>query len=1022
MRRISKLLNLTMIGLVFTLSGTVGATATPFVPFDQPIGWLERPAVSNFDTSSGTEVLFRGGYRTLTWSGDITAYRLKADGTIDTTVRPWGFIAPNRPNTAATRLSAVDPDDRKIVTFSDGVGVPFRWASLSDDQRDWLQGRDEEGRQDEIVRYLRGDRSQEVPIGDFRQRDFVLGNVIRSSLLYWKHENGAERLYFGANDGMLHVLDASDGTPVFSYVPSMLIPNLKALTETAGARLPFVDGPMTMALVDDGGTVRTILVGALGAGGQGLFALDVSEPSPASESAAAAQILWEISAQDADFEGLGYAFAAPRIARLQDGTLVAIVGNGYFGGAEGVSGRGSFESALFVIDLIRGDLIREIRTGREGGLSSPTVVLDENNRVKQVYAGDINGRLWRFDPNMNNSATLLFETRDGQAITVAPVARPHPDSAGGYLVAFGTGRMLTPDDQEDEAVHYVYGIWDRPGAAPIEDSRLLAQALRESTERPNGWRLRTLSSNEPDWGTHRGWRVALPAGERVLGTVGSFYNEGRFVFISTNPTIPSPAPGVPPGENWQNEFEFLTGGAPASPFIALHSDSEFDARDLVDADAEGNNGLVPVARFEDRGVMSQPVLVAGELLNYTVMNWHDNMLPFEIVLPTESGVAGGHFDYDIFRQDPRRLSDPPDRRRYQRVRHRHEYDVRFNVTGVNKLNPSHRDYLLENIVADPDMEFRILVMNQSLNPAAQIKLGDMEGFESVIRWGGQAGPLAGGHADAATMLADQPVFTRNNIQNFVFNMPINGFEVRNWWERNGGDLGTGEARAGLMPTQTGCANRVANDGRHEPRRGAESPNGERFNGALTFQLIRAETPHTALELNNTNQALPLNVRMRDGWRVRQDEFNTWVLGEYMGFWHHPNKHCYGQDNWVPDPPPDLSNVGKRPNTPPAGTDDPRFGGLIGGDDVRSVETTTANGVTTTVVTYGDGKTWEIRVTQLADGRTEVWQKLRDGTEILTITPDGLSPGEARQGPPTQRGAGLGPLGPAGRQSWRELRP
>jgi type IV pilus assembly protein PilY1 len=147
---------------------------------------------------------------------------------------------------------------------------------------------------------------------------------------------------------------------------------------------------------------------------------------------------------------------------VQTGDYAAIIGNGY---------NGTPNSVLFVINLTTGALIQKITAGSGTGLSSPTATdTDGDGIIDYVYAGDIDGNLWKFDLTSATSsswtATKLFSTSvvatPAKAITGAPSIRAHPVS--GYMVTFGSGRMFTTsticDADSDTSVSYVYGIWD----------------------------------------------------------------------------------------------------------------------------------------------------------------------------------------------------------------------------------------------------------------------------------------------------------------------------------------------------------------------------------------------------------------------------------------------------------------------------------------------------------------------------------------------------------------------------------
>jgi hypothetical protein len=247
---------------------------------------------------------------------------------------------------------------------------------------------------------------------------------------------------------------------------------------------------------------------------------------------------------------------------------------------------------------------------------------------------------------------------------------------------------------------------------------------------------------------------------------------------------------------------------------------------------------------------------------------------------------------------------------YSRMLHVHEYDDKYDVTGVNMLNASDPGFNLAQVpVILSTTQFKILVMNQYLNPAATLAIGNVTGYESVKTYGNLAS-----QTDAATLLAGLPVYTPATITNLIYNLPLDAFFTKDWW----GDGGA--ARAGLIPTQTGCVNKVDMTGLSIP----PGPNGERHNGALTIQLIKAGTPAGALELNHselkhhtiTGDAgtdISLAERVKYGWRVKLADFNQYVLAEYTSFWHHPNGKCYGVIGWLQNPPQDLnSNAGGSP--------------------------------------------------------------------------------------------------------------
>ena len=1047
MQTMTKLKLLT--GALLLVAGQVAQAAPIFTPNSQPTGWVSTPVVTFFDVSSGTESFFHVDFRKSTWAGNIIAKDINSTARVQST-GPWDEVDPTLA-TAGSLLDAVNFNTgRKIAT----KGRAFRWGSLTEGQKDDLGS-------EKLLNFIRGDRANEEPNGEsYYQRASVLGDILHSNIYFWDYGN-SQSLYVGANDGMLHSFDAKTGAENFAYIPSMLIPNLSKLAEKTYVHTYFVDGPITIANVEVSGSVKTILVGALGAGGKGIYALDVTSPAAADEAAVAAKALWEIDATGS-FANLGYTYGTPVFARLNSGTAAVIFGNGYVNGGNG-------RAYLYVVNANTGALISAIDTGSgsqasPNGLSSPTLYdVEGDGKPEFAYAGDIDGNMWKFDLKLN-TVSKLFTTSPVQAITTAPVVHAQP--LGGQMVAFVTGRVLTTGDKLDDSVHYAYGIWD---GAPVNNNALLTQTLASSTFTHDGevMNVRSVSNNVPKWnsgsGNHKGWKVALSAGERAVGEK-PFYNAGRLYFLATNPTVGT-------GENWLVELVHLTGGSPPGPIFDLNEDGAFTSADLA------ANGKVPVAKFLGSGVFSQPRLVDGDNLTTTLYAFHPDLpisqgVPID---PDDPGVSGGHFDFDIYYYDyddadSKTITTPnyddfeiinnvvcekskdvdkhldedydgcednasdgytflseyspgaickDDKKAnkikywqtltcntsttetfvsapYQKYKHEHEYDDKYDVTGVNMLNASLTDFNLINALPDATTEFKILVMNQYLNPAAKLSVGGAE-YVGVKSYEGLAS-----NTNATSLLSGLPTYSRATVSTLIFNLPLDAFKSKDWWG-NGSQL-----RAGLIPTQTGCVNGVEDDGESK----TPGPNGERFNGALTIQLIKPDTPPGQIELNGPNVSY--------GWRVKEAQFIKYVLAEYTAFWHHPNKHCYDDSDWVPDPPEDFDSDDKT-KEPAPGSADPKDG-IFGFAIVQSSTTTSVDGlVTTTVATYSDGTTWTKVVTVDDEGNiVSIYQIFRDGTEDTYIPGEEGDGGEAGfVDPNTGSPIELKAVENEGRQTWRE---
>lgn len=1022
----------------------------PFTPDSQPTGWLSTPVVSDFNVSNGSEYFYRIAFFKDTWSGNVFAHDVSPGGVVSIDSGPWDSQVLTN---AALALDAADFNTGRVIATSGGRA--FRWSSMTTDEKTALGS-------EAILNFVRGDRSNEEPDGlAFRAREFVLGDILHSNINYW--DNGTSRsLFVGANDGMLHVLDADTGVERWAYVPSTVIPKLKHLAAKPYVHTHYVDGTMRISNINLDGTAKTMLVSGLGAGGKGLFALDVTSHIAADETAAAGKLMWEIN-EGGSFADLGHTYGSPQITRLPNGTAVVVFANGYMSS----TGR----AVLYVVNAASGALISAIDTqtgsvGSPNGLSSPTLYDgDQNGQPELAYAGDLDGQVWKFDL-VANTATLLFTTSPVQSITTAPVVTRHPK--GGQMVNFATGRMLTSGDKNDTSIHYAYGIWD---GAPNGNDSLVTQTLSLSTYTDDAgtFDVRTVSANVPDWASHKGWKVALPSGERVLGE-RPFANAGRFYFLATNPVAGG-------GANYIYELLALTGGSPSVPIFDLDKDGAFDSDDLA------ANGGIPVGKYLGAGIFSQPRFIQGAGLNTTLYVFHPD-LPIEDGVPTppqDPGVSGGHFDYDIYyyqnlvtvtEQVPdmndfvttvppvcAKASDASKQQNavsalctaynagytylssytngntgcdpaggkkakkdhtfltltchatdavsystgdYKNVKHVHEYDDKYDVTGVNMLNASNATFNLANAIPNANTQFKVLIMNQYLNPAVTVAVGGPT-FVNAKDYANLAT-----QTDPNQVLAGLTTYSRATMSNFIFNLPLDAFKNKDWW----GD--GGETRAGLIPTQTGCVNKVDEDGVLVPGKdkGGPGKNGERYNGSLTFQLISPTTPANALELNGPD--------VRYGWRVKQNVFKQYVLAEYTAFWHHPNGECYDEDSWIPDPPEDFDGGGKSEVRAP-GSADPQGGTFGIGVAIVNQTVTVSNGglTTTTVITYNDGSTHTRTETENDDGSTTIHQIFRDGTtETVTIT-DGRG-GDAGYVDPNTGSPIEGEGVDEGRQSWRDI--
>ena len=228
---------------------------------------------------------------------------------------------------------------------------------------------------------------------------------------------------------MLHAFDADTGSEVFAYIPSMVIAKLPALAADPYRPTFYVDGMLTAGDVYFSGAWHTVLVGGLGAGGKGYYALDITDADAVTETDAANKILWEFHPDSAGAGNLGFSYGRPSIVKLNNGQWAAAVSNGY------MSSTGA--ASLLFLDIETGVVIRELTVTdmASNGLNSPTLIDTTGDRTPDIsYADDRNGNLWKFDIGSDSVAAwtsqFLFQTDIStgvrQPITSTPDVGHHP--------------------------------------------------------------------------------------------------------------------------------------------------------------------------------------------------------------------------------------------------------------------------------------------------------------------------------------------------------------------------------------------------------------------------------------------------------------------------------------------------------------------------------------------------------------------------------------------------------------------
>ncbi|CDH45110.1 putative type 4 fimbrial biogenesis protein PilY1 [Candidatus Contendobacter odensis Run_B_J11] len=576
--------------------------------------------------------IYQSMFNSEDWSGQVAAKQFNADGTVSDTdlwnTNTAGKIpAPQADNGTITATTS----GRKIYTLVGNVGKEFLWENLDTGQKTDLRSTDTvtvaEGQK--RLNWIRGDQSNEKPVGTLRTRTKLLGDIVNSSPFYVgapldfgyqamsgyttfreAKKNRTKMLYVGANDGMLHAFDATcvknndpdaeppcsnttAGQEKFAFIPKVVFPNLPNLTASNYTHQYFVDGSPYVGDVQIGGVWKSILIGATGAGGRSVFALDVTDP----DNFSASNVLWEFT----DTNDMGYPvgqIGQVAMGRLQNGTWVAVFGNGY----NSTSGK----AFLFVVNVADGTLIAKIATNSSvsNGLAAPVLLADASKNVVAAYAGDLLGNLWKFDLTNNTVAfsNPLFKARDAagniQPITAPPEIGKHPN--GGYIIVFGTGKYFEEGDHNASATprQSLYGIWDtavlnsnawQGGSAITATNRsgLQAQTVKgQTTTAGNNWRL--VSQTSVVWsgsGAKRGWYMDLPAdGERV--TDSPTLSVGRAIFITRVPRVLDDLCVPSAGTAWLMVVDLVTGGRTVEVSFDVNRDKQFNALDDITVGGE----------------------------------------------------------------------------------------------------------------------------------------------------------------------------------------------------------------------------------------------------------------------------------------------------------------------------------------------------------------------------------------------------------------------------------------------------
>ncbi|HEZ5913353.1 TPA: pilus assembly/adherence protein PilC, partial [Neisseria meningitidis] len=375
--------------------------------------------------------------------------------------------------------------------------------------------------------------SQKYRSRDNNNRD--LGDIVNSPIVAV-----GEYLATSANDGMVHIFKKGNGgdernySLKLSYIPgtmprkdieskeSTLAKELRAFAEKGyvGDRYG-VDGGFVLREVELSGKKHVFMFGAMGFGGRGAYALDLSKIDSGNGNLADVSLFdvkhdknGKNSNNSNNSVQLGYTVGTPQIGKTHNGKYAAFLASGY---ATKQIDSGENKTALYVYDLEsnNGTLIRKIEVpSGKGGLSSPTLVdKDLDGTVDIAYAGDRGGNMYRFDLSSQSPDqwTVRAIFKGDKPITSAPAISQLKDKR---VVIFGTGSDLSEDDVDSKEIQHVYGIFDNDtdtGTAQDGQGKgLLEQHLTQEDKT-----LFLTDYKRSDGSGNKGWIVKLKDGQRV---------------------------------------------------------------------------------------------------------------------------------------------------------------------------------------------------------------------------------------------------------------------------------------------------------------------------------------------------------------------------------------------------------------------------------------------------------------------------------------------------------------------------
>lgn len=548
-------------------------------------------------------LIYQASFDTSSWWGNVEAFPLSFGGPTGTDIIMGSTPTWSADQVLTNRLIAGSPA-RNIVVGAGGINpspraMNFTVSDISSSLQADLDrpepGSASDGLWKERLAYIRGDKSKEG--SPFRVRFHALGDIINSGVQFvgapsprsnlgpgyanFANQNSvktrAGAIYVGANDGMMHALDADTGEEIFAYIPSWLGPKLSSLTDPDYLHQAYVDatpviGDIKFGAGSTAADWKTVLVSGSGGGGRGVFALDVTDPGAFDAS----KVMWEFTqADDAD---MGFVLGKVRIVKMRTSAptaspqtlrwfaMVPAGVNNYVKGDDGIfSTTGAPSIFLLALDKPLGDawvlgtnyykitlpFDSATAVNHATGIVNLEAYMNETGLTEYVAAGDLHGKLWTLDftgfgatdwnaGNLSRYSTgaagslvayPMFIAKDAsnniQPITAAPTIIGLNQSSK-HLIGFGTGKYMEPSDSISTQANTYYTLYDNgsgsgsggtPGTTAIQSrGRLQKVTLDAATSQLSPAATFTWGRPTSDSGSVKsGWFYDLPGtGERIV--------------------------------------------------------------------------------------------------------------------------------------------------------------------------------------------------------------------------------------------------------------------------------------------------------------------------------------------------------------------------------------------------------------------------------------------------------------------------------------------------------------------------